>query len=317
MESIKSKTIHIPSVFRLLRLLHATMCEMGEECCAYDLEKHKPSPLLSIHRKPSSSCVLHLPFGLALCHACVEALSGRVGFEASDPQRAILEQVETHPQRTVSTRLLCATHVERVTNENVGSLVLYKHVKRISSSHAAASDVVKKRKQLLEDLIVQKQNSITEKDKMLSQGYVTAFDFAMEQFDAHVGRKRNVAIAIEQAKVAKRVTRKKELSLPIYNKIEELLTGFTYKEMVLSGSWNHAGYLFTFRNWYVRVYYIHTMYTIKETTFAVFFCFVILLQFSTPTTAYYLSTRSAYITYYKAEQDGLGIAFVSSKFGFN
>ena len=258
MESIKSKTIHIPSVFRLLRLLHATMCEMGEECCAYDLEKDKPSPLLSIHRRPSSSCVHHLPFGLALCHACVEGLSGRVVFEASnqqayDQQEQIVKQIETHPQGTLSTRLLCATHVERVTNENVGSLVLYKHVQRISNSHTAASDVVKKRKQLLEDLIVQKQNGITEKDKMLSQVYVTAFDFAMEQFDGHVGRKRDVAIAIEQAKVAKRISRKKELSLPIYHKIEELLAGFTYKEMVLSGSWNHEGYLFTFRNWYVRV----------------------------------------------------------------
>ena len=243
MESIKSKTIHIPSVFRLLRLLHATMCEMGEECCAYDLEKHKPSPLLSIHRRP----VHDRPFGLALCSTCVEALSGRV------EQEQIMEQIETHPQRTLSTRLLCAKYVERVTNKNVGSLVLYKHVQRISNSHTAASDGVEKRKQLLEDLIVQKQNGMTEKDKMLSQVYVTAFDFAMEQFDAHVGRRQNVAIAIKQAKVAKRVSRKKELSLPIYNKIEELLTGFTYKEMALSGSWNHEGYLFTFRNWYVRV----------------------------------------------------------------
>ena len=254
MESIKSKTIHIPSVFRLLRLLHATMCEMGEECCAYDLEKHQPSPLLSIYRRS----VHDRPFGLALCSTCVEALSGRVVFEASnqqayDQQEQIVEQIETHPQGTLSTRLLCATHVERVTNENVGSLVLYKHVQRIESSYTAASDGAEKRKLLLEDLIVQKQNGITEKDKMLSQVYVTAFDFAMEQFDGHVGRKRDVAIAIEQAKVAKRISRKKELSLPIYHKIEELLAGFTYKEMVLSGSWNHEGYLFTFRNWYVRV----------------------------------------------------------------
>ena len=254
MESIKSKTIHIPSVFRLLRLLHATMCEMGEECCAYDLEKHQPSPLLSIYRRS----VHDRPFGLALCSTCVEALSGRVVFEASnqqayDQQEQIVKQIETHPQGTLSTRLLCATHVERVTNENVGSLVLYKHVQRIESSYTAASDGAEKRKLLLEDLIVQKQNGITEKDKMLSQVYVTAFDFAMEQFDGHVGRKRDVAIAIEQAKVAKRISRKKELSLPIYHKIEELLAGFTYKEMVLSGSWNHAGYLFTFRNWYVRV----------------------------------------------------------------
>ena len=181
MESIKSKTIHIPSVFRLLRLLHATMCEMGEECCAYDLEKYQPSPLLSIYRRS----VHDRPFGLALCSTCVEALSGRVVFEASnqqayDQQEQIVEQIETHPQGTLSTRLLCATHVERVTNENVGSLVLYKHVQRIESSYTAASDGAEKRKLLLEDLIVQKQNGITEKDKMLSQVYVTAFDFAME-----------------------------------------------------------------------------------------------------------------------------------------
>jgi hypothetical protein len=227
MKSVKDKSVYIPSIFRLLRLVNATMCERGEECCGYDLVNRKPSRL----EKPT-----HRPFTLSICLTCVEDVSAqRIRLYSSWSRKN--NRIESYD----CTKLLSSPQVEHSTGDDVGSLVLFKHVKQIEKTHHEEE----KRKALLEDRLVQLDQNITQEERNLSQVYVGAFDTAMAQFDAHQKRKRDVLIAIQQAKDSKRASRKRDMSQPVYNKIEELLEGFKYKEIALAGEWNSAGiYIF-------------------------------------------------------------------------
>lgn len=229
MKSVKDKSIYIPSIFRLLRLVNATMCERGEECCGYDLVNKKPSML----EKPT-----HRPFTLSICLTCVQGVSAPQLHNSWSRKN---DRIESYDY----TKLLSSSQaqVEHSTGEKVGSLVLFKHVKQIEKTH----NEEEKRKALLEDHLVQLDQNITEEERNLSQVYVAAFDTATAQYDTHQIRKRYVLIAIQEAKEAKRASRKRDLSQPVYNKIEELLEGFKYKKIVLAGEWNSAGF-FTFEH---------------------------------------------------------------------
>lgn len=224
MKSVKDKSIYIPSIFRLLRLVNATMCERGEECCGYDLVNRKPSML----EKPT-----HRPFTLSICLTCVQGVSAPRLYSSWSRKNNRIESYDC-------TKLLSSPQVEHSTGDNIGSLVLFKHVKQLERAYRYHG--VEKRKVLLEDRLVQLDKNITQEERNLSQVYVAAFDTAMAQYDAHQNRKRDVLIAIQEAKDAKRASRKRDMSQPVYNKIEELLYGFKYKEIALAGEWNSAGF---------------------------------------------------------------------------
>lgn len=68
---ISNRSIHIPSVHRMLRLLNAKSCERGDRCWGRNLKTGKAMPL------NNSSC---RPFGLAICDKCVKFCSTKVSY---------------------------------------------------------------------------------------------------------------------------------------------------------------------------------------------------------------------------------------------
>ena len=142
------------------------------------------------------------------------------------------------------TTLLSQAQVESSTGKNIGSLVLFKHVTQIENTHYEED----KREELFDECVGRLEQNISKEDRNLSQVYISAFDTAMVEYKLHEDRKNGVLIANQKAKEAKRASRKRELSQPVYNKIEALLKAFKHKDLVLACVWNDAGFA-TFDNW--------------------------------------------------------------------
>jgi len=233
MKGIQSKSLRVPSTLRMLRLVNSEVCERGKECCGYNLEKKKPSLL----HKPT-----HRPFGLSICSACLPVVSASIGCKSR------LKDVSERVERYDDLKLAFETHFDNITGEDCGPWVLYKNVTQIQNTVWEEE----KRKAMFDDLFQQLDSTIPEEDKVRSEAYITAFNSAMAESHAHQLRKLNTFRAKEQAKLDKRVARKKELSEPVFDKLEKLLEDFKYKDGAMSGYWNEFGF-YSFDCWPSKV----------------------------------------------------------------
>ena len=240
MDRIKLKAIHVPSVLRLLRLMNANICERGVDCCALDIIKNKPCKLKNSIFEP-------LPFGLAICRACKDEMSTSMGrfpgtlthpFNGWDSR--YLDRIANSGRNALN-----AVYIEQSTTEKCGSLVLFKHVKRIEKTDLAGMDIEERKSKqisLLEDMLARvESNGITKKCCSLSKLYISAFDASMDEYDAHVQRKREVTTARVLKRKADKAARKQYLSELVLNKIKPLLGNVWHKDMALKGSWNRFG----------------------------------------------------------------------------
>lgn len=224
MKCIKSKSIYVPSTFRLLRLVNGIKCESGAECGSYNLEQQEPA-----HLNKSSL----RPFGMMLCPSCVECISVQASYRSSWFARV------DHICSFQSTKLLSNTQKDLTTGEKVGSIILAKHVKQIENTYFTTE----KRQKAAHEIFTQLWNQNTTQEGK-DQGPVMqlAFDVAMSQYEAFAQSVRDIATARKQRREAQRASRKLELARPVFQKITEGLGSFQHQEIVLECRWNQHGY---------------------------------------------------------------------------
>ena len=161
MSYIERKRIFVPSTLRLLRLINGKECERGEECCEYNLVTR---------RSRSLSKVVERPFGLMLCKACVDCLSSPIYRYSYDYW--CCSRVAT----VDFSKVICNHFQEIATEEDVGPLVLVKHVKQIEAtytSNAARAEHI----QTILDTFDINQISQEDRDRALVLGFASVYFF--------------------------------------------------------------------------------------------------------------------------------------------
>jgi hypothetical protein len=217
----------------MLRLVNAKSCERGDECYAYNLIKKEPAAL------GKSPCV---PFALSLCLACRQGMSTVCGKWNSWYTKN--KQVCTFD----SNRLLCNPQIEESTGELVGPLVLYKHVKQLESTFVYRGD--HDRTVILEECATRLDVS-QNNDKERAEKFISAFDFAKDDYPLYTTRKMNVIRDTRKFQRIKYLVRKLEVAKCIYGKIQDGLEGFKFKDLVMACTWDQSTseYVCRFDHW--------------------------------------------------------------------
>ena len=136
-------------------------------------------------------------------------------------------------------KVICNHFQEIATEEDVGPLVLAKHVKQIEATYTSNAARAEHIQTILDTFDI---NKISQEDRDRAQVFEEAFGAAMEQLPAFQQSKIDLIVAKQRAKEAKRAARKLELARPVYDEIEKLLEGFDHKELVLACEWQSNGY---------------------------------------------------------------------------
>jgi hypothetical protein len=232
MNAVQKKSIHVPSTFRLLRLVNGKKCERLEDCYAYNLV-HNVSVGMNCTK---NSC---RPFGLYICPACVKVVSANLLPPPYRPHFAHHDRVADFDR----TRLLCQPHVEAATGEQIGSIVLGKQIKQIENSYFTMDE----RKQALEQMletIDENTTALEDNDQETrAEALLSAHETAESEHPAFLEAKRSLAQAKRDALVADKTAKKLKNVRPIYDKIEALLDGYVHKEAAMECTWDQYGYV--------------------------------------------------------------------------
>lgn len=130
-QQIGTGSIHVPSVFRLVRIALAKRCERGAKCCGYNLVTQKPKKLN-----------MDRPFGLALCESCAGSLC------ASASRSDKINRLAFLANKKSSNSLLTHPVSEQGSGESVGPWLLCYQVKQVLASYWDEDEAV----QVLNDM---------------------------------------------------------------------------------------------------------------------------------------------------------------------
>jgi hypothetical protein len=218
---IKNRSIHIPSVHRLLRLLNAKSCERGERCWGRNLKTGKAMPL---HH--NSYC---LPFGLAICEKCVKFGSTKVPyshFSRFQPGVAFHQW-----------NLLMDPQLDTKTGELNGPLLEVLELQQIENSYSTTDD----KKCALEGIVAAVH---TNEDKYSPQQYEEKAAAYHEIFEnAEKEAVDHVACLLEQDQQKYRERREERIAKrmgrirSIYALLEEVLDDCPLKDLALDCTW--------------------------------------------------------------------------------
>eukprot|EP00970_Alexandrium_tamarense_P009841 scaffold1967_cov199-Alexandrium_tamarense.AAC.23 len=221
MSYMTSRSIHIPSAHRMLRLLNAKSCERGDMCWGKNLVTGKPMAI-----EQTMSC---RPFGLAICTKCVKY--GTTNIPYSHFSR-FQQGVAFHTWNK-----LMDPQVDPRTGEANGSLVKVIELQQIESSFSQTED----RKEALEAMVVR---AIETSGKYcpshyedVAASYCEMFDASCKEADDYIHseqmKEHQKYVERRDERVAKRLQRVRG----IYNQVEELLADCPMKEIALSCTW--------------------------------------------------------------------------------
>ena len=142
MNEVRSRSIHVPSPLRLLRLLCAKRCERGANCWEYDLKAQ-----LSGAEGVKAD---NRPYGLALCKTCGKDLGQKFRYweqpwrDWQDKSRICI-----HGWCRVINFARAADVLNTCHDEQVGPIIEAKDISRISVAHTEKTEKENAYKQLL------------------------------------------------------------------------------------------------------------------------------------------------------------------------
>ena len=214
MEKVKQGSIRTPSTFRLLRLLNGIRCERGTECYAYDRKEEKSALI--------QGCLKEVrPFGLALCQKCFQYTTSQYflsSLNGIDKKR--IDQFRSH-------FLNLPEVIEKVTLERVGPIMAATTLKQIEVTYRTDEE----RSTAIDDIFREYDEQLTDDEKNSTASLIAVFDDEIHQQKEEAKRKsearRNECIA--KAEALKQ--RKRELSEPVMEMIEDLLGDYEHKRV--------------------------------------------------------------------------------------
>ena len=221
---VQNKSIHTPSVLRLLRLVNGKRCERMNSCYGYNLVTKQPQ---SMPKKSGN-----LPFGLCICQCCVSGLA-QSAFSyhsrfANDPKADVLAKDKL-------SRIMTQPQSEWSTNDAIGPVVLFDKVKQIQKTYYDDD-------QKIQALMIIHKDSTSNFDEDFREHVVDLYVQVESEYDSFVDAKNTMLLNKAKAKVADRVNKKKAKVGVILKEIEEALEGCRRKALFLRGSYDVHGY---------------------------------------------------------------------------
>ena len=236
MGCIIQHNIHIPSTFRLLRLIVAKRCERGENCCAYN--KEKPAYLKSWYR----------PHATYICQKCSRELSRSIRPRGNEWISQALKAIGADRTKVLTTAI-----VEKATNEKVGPLVLFDDIEQVMET------VNEEQRQSLFVAMMDRVRfkGIQEGDRDRSELYEVAYRKAESRYLDHVKGKYEVQEKKAKAKkdllYAKRKSKSEALLCELRKSLEEIASDTKTLAVILEGTWNpprvRGNGIYHFSNW--------------------------------------------------------------------
>lgn len=229
MEHIKNRSIHIPSTWRLFRMVNCRTCERLENCYDYNMLTKSSKDISKIAKRP---------FGLCICNNCAQSESASLlpfPYRHRDDYFAAVDRVA----RVDKTRLLCQPHVESSTGERAGPLILGKDISQIASTYDAnnpegrneRTDALNK---ILENIDKDAPTNQEERAERLVAIYTTA---EIESY-AFEHRKYQLTHDKKRAKENERNTKKLANMRAVYSKLSSQLDDYPRKECALECTWH-------------------------------------------------------------------------------
>jgi hypothetical protein len=220
MTHVQNKAIHVPSTFRILRLVNGKQCERLESCFGYNLLTRKAEDV-------SRSGIR--PFGLCICTGCTNGLSHRV-FHYSHK----ISRVDILAKHNL-TSLLCHPQFEASIGAAIGPIVICEKVKQIMCTYSKDEDQLAALQRIHTELT---ENSPEEYRQDLVDIYLNA----ESEYDAFEQGRRKIELEKSLAKISVRATKKQEKVRAILGELEEKLSGYKHKVLALSGEYDRYGF---------------------------------------------------------------------------
>jgi len=207
MNLVERQAIHVPSSFRLLRLLNATRCERMEHCLGYDLVKEKSSMVRDSNR----------PFGMCICRLCLKGISatllGYQAFDSPDHDRVA---------RYDHTRMMTIEQVEHKTGDRVGSVVMGWKIVQVQKTYWGAARR-EERKQALADLFSPYDDSLSNCEKARREKLVDMYLVAKAEYDPWLASKGKMWGDFWRAKAEEQRARRIERLTLVLDQIKSFL----------------------------------------------------------------------------------------------
>jgi len=223
MGHIRNRAIHVPSPHRILRLLNAQKCEMGEGCWGRNLNTGNSQAL-------NPGCY-NRPFGLALCDKCVRFGTTKVPYSHFS---RFQKGVAFHQWNLLMNP---ARDPKSSTDPIKGPLLQVLELQQIENTYADNED-----KKLALDGMVQKALSndskfcpihYEEKAAAYQEIWENAEKEADDYVDAAVEKDQEKFRERRKERITKRMTRIRS----IYTSLEEILDDCALKDLALDCTW--------------------------------------------------------------------------------
>jgi len=221
MQHVSTRSIHLPSPHRLLRLLNAKSCERGEQCFGRNLNTGKSMTLSGTH---------HRTCGMALCDNCIKFNSTKISYNhfASDGEK----HVALSSWRTLT------NPYQDDNGEWHGPLVGVLELQQIQNSYSERDEKVKALKGFAEKALTESSNRCPTHYEEKAAAYSEIYKAAEKEADDYQEKKEKEQMQkydeCRQERIAKRLTKLRS----VYAQMVDIMEDCPMKDLALECTWD-------------------------------------------------------------------------------
>ncbi|CAB9497498.1 expressed unknown protein [Seminavis robusta] len=218
MTLVQMGVIHVPSTFRLLRIVQAKRCERGELCHHYNLVTRKAESISKTKIRP---------LGIALCQDCTFGLTTKCFHSRDDTLCANGKAFYNLPNQDI---------VEAATGEQVGPWLLAHKAKQVLCSYTSDEDKKDAFVKMEEEFLQSVQNDYRE-------SIIAIHTKAEEEYEGFQTAKKELERQKREQKTESRAAKKKASVQAVLEKLHEALEGYENpsKQLMLEGTFDDNG----------------------------------------------------------------------------
>ena len=229
---VLNKSIHIPSTFRLLRLINAKRCERDDKCYGYNrttqLACENDVTVVHPYR------VRGIAYGMHICGNCAEALSIPEPCHSFRDLALSLKRIKTRSSSPTPypEELIASQQTERITGERVGPVYDSQTHRQLIHTHDGCCSVTR-------SIVLEATNPICDSPSYEEQRakILLSFDSAKMMYPRYVRAKQELFDKMkcreEELRVQREQTENLQQQHKVLTMIEKELVGFAYKDLIL------------------------------------------------------------------------------------
>ncbi|KAK1737065.1 hypothetical protein QTG54_011932 [Skeletonema marinoi] len=228
MQHVSSRSIHLPSPHRLLRLLNARTCERGEKCFGKNLNTGKSMTLSGTH---------HRTCGMALCDNCIKFNSTKISYNhfAND----LGGGDDDKPSRVAfaSWRTLTNPHQDD-NGEWHGPLVGVLELQQIQNSYSEQDEKVEALSGFVQKALTENSNHCPSHYEEKAVAYTEIYEAAEKEADDYQEKKEKEQMQKYDESRQERITKRLTKLRGVHAQMVDIMKECPMKDLAMECSWN-------------------------------------------------------------------------------